>query len=164
MPIDIDSEEWKNAESRDPLLVPIRELIYSNRDQAFSIREIEERLSEEHPELFPAGMVDAGASAKTARQSIVANILFNRYWHLEVKFRYVPEGQGPEPGLYFTHDGNGVSPVAEIDHVRDSDSDSATMTLVNRFRDIENSIDEEVSELEGRLNNLEYRVRQELEY
>jgi hypothetical protein len=166
MPIDTDSEEWENAKTRDPLLVEIRSLLSGGENQAFSIDEIETHLSENYPHLFPPALVgeDAGPEAKVARQSVVVNILLERYWHSEFSFRYVTGDNGAEPGLYFTYDGLGINPVAEIDSVTDPYPDSSGGVLTGRFRDIERNVDEQISDLKGRINNLEHRIHHELEY
>lgn len=164
MPIGLDSDAWKNAERYDPLGVQIDSLLLNNKEQAFSIREIEEYLVEEYPHLFPGSLVgdDAIEGAKAARQSIIANILEKIYWRAEVAFRYVPEEDDVEAGLYFTSDGPGINPIAEIDEVKNPDSDSPFGKLSNRFREIEKDVDDDVSELEERINYLEYRLREEL--
>lgn len=166
MPIDTDSEEWKNADSLDPLLVEIRELLMGEENQAFSVAEIETHIVENHPHLFPAGMVggDAGEGTEAARQSIIANILLDRFWHSEFSFRHVTGDNGAEPGLYFTYDGIGINPVVEIDDVRDPYPDKSGGVLAGRFRDIERNVDEQISDLKGRINNLEHRIHHELEY
>ena len=46
--------------------------------------------------------------------------------------------------------------------VRDPDSDSRGGKLTRRFREVEDEIDEEVSDLEERIDWLEFRVREEL--
>ena len=84
------------------------------------------------------------------------------YWRSEVTFRRVsPEGKA-DAGLYFTSDGTGIAPVAEIDEVSDPDPDSPFGTLSGRFREVEDEIDEEMSDLEERIDWLEFRVREEL--
>lgn len=165
MPIDVNSDEWKNAGSYDPIEVEIDSLLSNNKEQAFSIKEIEEYLLENHQHLFPDGLVgeDAVEGAKAARQSIIANILENKYWHLEVSFKYISEEADPEAGLYFTWDGVGISPIAEVEEVNDPNPESPFGTLSSRFRQIEDDLDKEVSELEDRIAGIEYRLRQELD-
>lgn len=164
MPIDVSSDEWKNAGRNDPIWVEINSLLSDNKEQAFSIKEIENYLLEEHKDLFPDDLAgdDTVDGAKAARQAIVANILEYRYWRSEVSFRYVSAGNGTEAGLYFTYDGTGINPIAEIDDVTDPNPDSPFMTLSGRFRQIEKDMNEEISDLEGRIDNLEYRLREEL--
>ena len=164
MPIDVNSDEWKNAGRNDPLWVEIESLLLDNKEQAFSIKEIEEYLFEEYEHLFPDDLVGdcAISGAKAARQSIVASILEYRFWRSEVGFRYVSEGNGTEAGLYFTHDGTGINPIAEVDEVTDPNPDSPFMTLSSRFRQIEKDMNEEVSDLEERIGHLEHRLREEL--
>ncbi|MDQ2074722.1 hypothetical protein RBH20_19520 [Haloarcula sp. H-GB4] len=72
-----------------------------------------------------------------------------------------PEDEA-DAGLYFPSDGTGISPTAEIDGVKDPDPDSSFGTLSGRFREIEDEIDEGVSDLEERVDLLEFRVREEL--
>jgi hypothetical protein len=165
MPIDTDSEVWKSADTYDPITVEINSFLSNNKDQAFSIREIEEHLLGEHQHLFPNQLVgdDALEGAKAARQSIIANILEYRYWRSEVTFQYISGDRDSAVGLYFTWDGVGISPIAELDEVSDPNPDSPFGTLSSRFRQIESDLDEEVSELEERLSHVEYRLREELD-
>jgi len=164
MPVDTDSEEWKSADTYDPITVEINSLLTDNRGQAFSIEEIEEHLVAEHQHLFPDQLVgdDAIDGAKAGRQSIVANILEYRYWRSEVSFRYVPNKTDTDAGLYFTWDGIGINPIAEVDEVEDPNPESPFGTLRGRFRQIENDLDEKTSELEDRLAHIEYQLREEL--
>lgn len=164
MPIDLNSEEWENANSDDSLRVKIEELLWRNQNKAYSVREIEEHLLENNLHLFPADLVGDNAveGARAARQSIIANLLDNRYWHGEVSFQSISEGSDIEPGLYFTSDGPGISPIAEIDEVKDADPDSDWGKLSKRFRQIEGDADEEISELKERISYLEFRVREDL--
>lgn len=164
MPIDVNSDQWKNAGTFDPIGVKITSLLSDNKEQAFSIREIEEYLLEEHQQVFPESLVgdDAIDGAKVARQSIVTNILEDRYWRSQVTFRYISKEDDAEAGLYFTWEGIGINPIAEVDDVKDPDPDSSFGTLSGRFRQIEQDVDEEVSELEERISFLEFRIREEL--
>lgn len=165
MPVDTDSEEWKHAGRYDPITVEINSLLSNNEDQAFSIKEIEEHLLEDHQHLFPNQLVgdDALEGAKAARQSIIANILEYRYWRSEVAFQYISGDRDSDAGLYFTWDGPGLNPIAELDEVSDPNPDSPFGTLSSRFQQIESDLDEEVSELEERLSHMEYRLREELD-
>lgn len=165
MPVDTESEEWKNAGSDDPITVEITSLLSNNRDQAFSIKEIEEHLLEEHQHLFPNELVGDHAvdGAKAGRQSIIANILEYRYWRSEVTFRYVSGDDEGDAGLYFTWDGPGINPIAELDEVSDPNPESPFGTLSSRFRQIESDLNEEVSELEERLSYVEYQLREEFD-
>ncbi len=128
-------------------------------------KEIEEHLLEDHPYLFPNQLVgnDALEGAKAARQSIIANILEYRYWRSEVSFRHISGGGESDAGLYFTWDGVGINPVAELDEVSDPNPDSPFGTLSSRFRQIESDLDKDVSELEERLSHVEYRLREGLD-
>ena len=164
MPVDLDSDAWKSAEGYDPLGVQIDSLLLNNKEQAFSIKEIDEYLVEEYPHLFPSELVGDNVidGAKAARQSIIANLLEEDYWRVKVTFRYVSGEGDVEPGFYFTTDGPSINPIAEIDEVKNPDPDSSFGKLSNRFRQIEEDVDDEVSELEERINYLEYRLREEL--
>jgi hypothetical protein len=164
MPIDLDSDVWKDASTYDPLKTEIHSLFGDHQEQALSIAEIESHLHENHAHLFPADLVgeDTVDGAKAARQSIIATQLEQMFWRSEVTFRRVsPEGEA-DAGLYFTSDGTGIAPIAEIDEVSDPDPDSPFGTLSGRFREVEDEIDEEVSDLEERIDWLEFRVREEL--
>lgn len=165
MPIDIDSDTWKNVQGRDPLSVHMNDLLRNNEDKAFSIKEIDEYLLEEHHQLFPADLVgdDAVEGATAARQSIIAAILDDWYWRTDVSFEYVPGDDETDAGLYFTWDGAGISPVFEVEDVKDVNPDSPYGKLESRFRGIESDVDDEISELKDRIANAEYRLR-ELEY
>ncbi|WP_280585072.1 hypothetical protein [Halorubrum sp. Boch-26] len=163
MPIDTNSDIWKESGSDDPLRVHITELLSNNSEEAFSIKEIDEYLIENYQHLYPTDLTgeDSITGATAARQSIVSNILLNRYWHAEVRFNYI-SGEGQiDSGLYFTWEGGGIYPIAEIDDVTDVGSDSPHMTLESRFRQVEADLNEEVSELEDRLDYLEYQVHRE---
>jgi len=164
MPIDVNSEEWKNAGRYDPIWVEVNSFLSNNEHQAFSIEEIEEYLLEDHPHLFPASLIGDNTvdGAKAARQSIVTNILKYRYWRSEVSFRNIPEEADAKTGLYFTWDGVGINPIAEVDGVKDPNPDSPFRTLSSRFRQIEQDVDEDVSDLEDRISHLESRVCEEL--
>ncbi|EMA31505.1 MULTISPECIES: hypothetical protein [Haloarcula] len=164
MPIDLDSDAWKDATTYDPLETEINSLFRDHQDQALSITEIESHLHENHAHLFPADLVgkDAVDGAKAARQSIVATLLERMYWRSKVTFRRVSPEDEADAGLYFTSDGTGIFPIAEIDEVKDPDPDSPFGTLSGRFREVEDEINEEVSDLEERVDWLEFRVREEL--
>lgn len=164
MPIDLDSDVWNDASTYDPLTTEIHSLFRDHQDQALSIREIESHLHENHAHLFPADLVGENVTggARAARQSIIALLLERMYWRSEVTFRRVSPEDEAEAGIYFTSDGTGIAPVAEIDEVEDPDPDSPYGTLSGRFREIEHEIDEEVSDLEERIEWLEFRVREEL--
>ncbi|WP_152419109.1 hypothetical protein [Natrinema gari] len=154
----------KNAELNDPVVAEINNLFRNNKEKAFNICEIEEHLLEEHSDVFPADLTgtDAIEGAKAARQSIVADRLFDRYWNSEYTYRYVSSADDADAGLYFTRDGPRISPVAEIDQVTDPDPDSVYGVLEGRFKEIENNVDDEVSNLEDRISRLEYRIQEEL--
>ncbi|QIO25568.1 hypothetical protein [Haloarcula sp. JP-L23] len=164
MPVDIDSDEWNSATSYDPLKTEILSLLWDNQEQAFSVTEIESHLHEEHPYLFPADIVgeDAVDVSKAARQSVIATMLDQMYWRSEVTFQHVSPDDGTEAELYFTSDGIGIAPVAEINEVKNPNPDSTRGKLSSRFRDIEKNIDEEVGDLEERIEWLEFRIREEL--
>ncbi|WP_089818324.1 hypothetical protein [Halomicrobium zhouii] len=163
MPIDLNSDMWKNARSYDVIGTEITSLLTDHREQAFSVKEIEEHLYNEHQHLFPDDLVgdDPIDGAKAARQSIVSNILEYRYWRSEVTFQYVSEDD-VNPGLYYTWKGVGISPIAEIDDVTDPNPDSPFGVLSSRFRQIEKDVDDDVSDLEERISHLEYRFREEI--
>lgn len=163
MPINTNSDTWTESESDDPLRVHITDILADNSEEAFSIKEIDEYLMEDYQHLYPADLTgeDPITGSTAARQSIIANILLNRYWHAEVSFNYISGEEQIDAGLYFTWEGIGISPIAEIDDVTDVDSDSPHMTLESRFRQVEADVNEEVSELEDRLDYLEYQVHNE---
>lgn len=160
----MDSDAWENAGRYDPIEVEIDSLLSDYKNQAFSINEIEEHLHGEHQHLFPDQIVGGKVvdGAKAARQAIVATILEKKYWHSEVKFRYVSEAENAEPGLYFTWNGPGINPIAEVDDVSDPDPESPWMTLSGRFQQIEKDVEGEMSDLEDRVDWLEFRVHEEL--
>jgi hypothetical protein len=164
MPIDLNSDAWNDASTYDPLKTEIHSLFREHQEQAFSIAEIESHLHENYAHLFPADLVgkEAVDGASAARQSIIAILLERMYWRSEVTSRHVAPEDESEAGLYFTSDGIGIAPIAEIDDVSDPDSDSRGGKLSRRFREVEDEIDEEVSELEERIDWLEFRVREEL--
>jgi len=164
MPIDIESDAWSNAERYDPLRTAITELLSDNREQAFSIREIEEHLLDNHSDLFPDQLTGdkAVGEAKAARQSIIATVLEDRFWHLQVSFRYVSGGDDHDSGLYFTWDGSGISPVAELDEVSTPENDNSLSILSSRFKQIEEDIDEDMADLEERIDFIEFRIHEEL--
>jgi hypothetical protein len=159
MPIDVESDAWQNAVTEDPIEAKVAGLLSKNQDKAYSIAELDDYLCEECPHVFPADLtenedVDA---AEVARQAMIANILEDLYWHEEVTFRTVT-GDDAEPGLYYTWRGVGINPIAELDEVSDPNPDSPFGTLSSRFR----QIDDDVDELERRLNQIERRVQDEL--
>lgn len=162
MPIDIESKKWESADHFDPIKVKIEDLFLNNRDKAFSIKEIEEQILNNHERVFPDDLVgnDAIDGAKAARQSIIASILSRKYWRYEVEFRYYPGDDETEPGLYFKSDGVGVNPVVELEEAVGYDSDTASLSssLANQFEEM----DEDVSELEDRIDYLEFRLQEEL--
>jgi len=166
MPIDVNSEKWKNGKTYDPIRVEIENLLFNNREQAFSITEIEEYILENHQQLFPHHLIgdDAVDGAKAARQAILATVLDDEFWHSRVAFRHISDDSEAEVGLYFTWEGNGINPIAEVDEVKDPDPESPLMTLETRFRHIEGDIEDEVAELHERISNLEYRLRDELDF
>lgn len=159
MPIDVESDVWKQASSRDPIRVHIENLLRNNPDKAFSTKEIEEHLLEEHEEVFPQSLTqrEDAESAKAARRALVANILLDQDWHSQVAFQYVSGEADVESGLYFTDDGTGFYPVAELDEMKDVDPDSTRGKLSSRFR----KIDDETDDLEDQIDRLEYRIREE---
>ncbi|MDS0280356.1 hypothetical protein NDI85_21455 [Halomicroarcula sp. S1AR25-4] len=164
MPIDLDSDVWNDATTYDPVRTEINSLLWDHQEQALSIGEIESHLHENHAHLFPVDLVGENAvdGAKAARQSIIATLLERMYWRSEITFRRVSPEDEAETGLYFTSDGTGIAPIAEIDEVRDPDSDSRGGKLSRRFREVEDEIDDEVSDLEERVDWLEFRIREEL--
>lgn len=164
MPVDTDSQEWKSGGRDDPISVEISSLLSNNKEKAFSIQEIEEYLFDEYLHLFPNQLAGEGAidGAKAARQSIIANILERRYWQARVSFQYIAGDGDADPGIYYTDDGVGINPIAELDELSDPNPDSPYGTLSSRFRQIEKDVDEEVSELEERISRMEYQIREEL--
>jgi hypothetical protein len=166
MPLNVESDRWENANRFDPIKVKIDDLLRNNDDKAFSIKEIEEHLLDNHERVFPDDLTGetSEAGAKAARQSIVASILSRKYWKYEVEFRYYAGDDETDPGLYFKADGVGVSPIVELEEAvgYDSDSGSLSSSLANRFKEVEGEIDDEVSELEDRVEYLEFRIQEEL--
>ena len=120
-------------------------------------------LTDEYEALFPDCLIGENEieGAKAVRQSIVANILERRFWQSEVSFRRVTHDDG-ERGLYYTWDGPGINPISEIDEVKDVEPDSPFGKVSNRFRKLEDDLDDEVSDLDERVSRLEYRIREEL--
>jgi hypothetical protein len=163
MPIDTESKEWQNAGADDPLEVKINEILTEDSSKAYSVSEIEELLVEDHPHLFPDNLAGETSvdGAKATRQGIIATILENKYWHSEVSFKFITDDQNADSGLYYTWEGTGFSPIAELDEVKDVDPDSPWGILSSRFKQIEEDFEDDVDDLEDRIAHLEHRIRQE---
>lgn len=163
MPLDTGSEEWQKAGGNDPLEVQINDILTNNSDKAYSVSELDDLIVEDTPEVFPDRLTGDGSieGAKAARQGIIATILEKKYWHSELSFRFVTNGADAESGLYYTWNGTGFSPVAELDEVKNVKPDYPGGILSSRFKQIEEDVDDDVSELENRISQLEYRIRQE---
>lgn len=164
MPINTDSEEWKNADVFDPIRTEIDNLL--SQDTAYSVKEIEEYIVHNSEHVFPADLVgdEAVEGAKAARQSIIASILSRMYWRYAVEFRHYSGDDEIDSGLYFKSDGAGINPIVELEMAVGYDSEEAALSssLETRFDEVEDDIDEEVSELTDRIDFLEHRIREEL--
>jgi len=166
MPIDVDSEQWDEAALFDPLKTKIHQLLRKDKSRALSISEIDDRITEKDPSVFPNDLVGEGAlqGAAAARQSAIISILSRMYWQYEVEMRYHPGDAETEPGLYIKSDGKGINPVLELEGAVgwDNDSRSLSSSLSNKFDEVQDQVDEDVAELEDRVQYLESRVQEEL--
>jgi len=166
MPIDVDSERWDEAALIDPIKTKINQVLRKDKTRALSISEIDDRITENDPFVFPNDLVgeDAIPGAAAARQSAIVSILSRMYWQYEVGIRYYSGDAETEPGIYVKSDGTGINPVLELEGAVgwDNDSRSLSSSLSNKFDEVEDQVDEEVAELEDRVQYLESRVQEEL--
>ncbi|WP_367996230.1 hypothetical protein [Haloferax volcanii] len=147
MPINTDSDEWKNGHRFDWTAVHIRSIL--SEDEAMTLDEIADELLEQKPDIIPKTVREDGRALKT----YLYRVLERQSRRDLVEDRAVTESDGTVE-IYYANSGKpGVFPLAEI-------IDNFPRRFSKLEKELE-STDDEVNELEGRLTQLEYQFREE---
>lgn len=147
MPIDTDSDEWRNGHRFDWTAVHIRSIL--SEDEALTLDEIADELLETKPDVIPKTIREDERSLK----SYLFRVLERQSRRGLVEDRAVTESDQTVE-IYYADSGDpGVFPLAEI-------IDNFPRQFSKLEKDIKNTGDE-VEELEGRLTQLEFQFREE---
>lgn len=147
MPIDTDSDEWKNGAKIDFIEVEIDNILVKGSEKAFTASEITERLVEEKPHVFPKKLLSSSEHAEWARLALVTSRLEKKILHEQIDMRSV-DGE-----LYYSHTSGGHYPIADL-----------VDRLPGELDNLENKIEEETEDLEERLRRLEHRFHEEFDH
>lgn len=152
MPIDVDSEEWKEGRRLDPLEVHITDFLRHNDEQAFTLEEITDYIIEDKADaLFLLDGVDEEQTLEEVDgetcgliKSRIAMKLEDLGWRNFIDWKVIGYDDADIGTVYFTDsDKEPVSPLAKIQDV-----------YPRKF----SSIDEDIEELADDIEELQYAV------
>ncbi|AWB28467.1 hypothetical protein [Halococcoides cellulosivorans] len=155
MPINEDSEEWKEGRRLDPLQVHISNILRRNDEQAFTLEEITDHIIEDEADaLFLLDSVDEEQALEEVDEetyglikSRIAMKLEDLGWRNFIEWKVIGYEDADIGTVYFTNsDKESVSPIAKIVDV-----------YPRKFSSIEEDIEDladDVEELQYGVNNL----------
>lgn len=155
MPIDVDSEKWKEGRRLDPLEVHIADFLHNNQEQAFTLEEITDHIIEEEADaLFILDGIDEEQTLEEVDEgayglikSRMAMKLEELSWRNLVDWKVIGYDDTDIGVIYFSHsDKESVYPLAKIQDV-----------YPRKFSNIEEDIEDladDVEELQYSVNDL----------
>jgi len=142
MPISTDSDKWEKGRYIDWLEIQITNFL--DRDQAYTLQEIESHIYENQQHVFPNKLREDGEFAEWARLTYVSGRLEKLVWLGQVDVRNCDDE------LYYTLGEDARFPLAELE-----------VDVPGSIRDVEKKVDSETKDLENRIRRLERKFNEE---